>query len=260
MFVQGYENFQTQIDLQRQRSQKDRKKERLFVSKGKSLNFVFIDDPGIGIAEHRIAYNQNDFNNYYSCLGEICPLCHAGFNPTFISLYTTFDLTTWEKDGKKHRFSKRLFTPTGTDVEQLIKLRQNFGGSLKGAMMTLQKGSGSRDRAVITPYLRNGSIVRVSDEQLVKMVVEDGYKPELAKPLDYKVLFAPDSVEFLKVVMSRALLSKEKKDQRSTSPMPFESDSVIDFSSQMMPSEPNSMPTNHGHGVPLEPNIPDIPF
>jgi len=207
MFVRGYENFGAQIEENKVQGMKSRKKERLFAIKGKSIPFVFLDDPGIGLSEHQLTFaGQHNYNNFFNCLKENCPICYAGYKPSFISLYSVFDLSPWQKDGKTHGFSKRIFAAKESDIAVLVKFRQDFGGSLKGGVFTLTKGNERKDRAVISPALRNGSIVKYSDQDILQMVLKDGYKPELAQPYNYEALFANDSVAMLEAQIPRILV------------------------------------------------------
>jgi hypothetical protein len=176
------------------------KNERLWARDDESIRFMFLDDPQIGLLEHRLG--RVDTLDFVNCLGKVnwigdsngsCPICNAGFKSYFIMLHSVF---VWQKNEQSYSFSKKIFAAHADLYPSLCSFRKDFGGSLKGGIFTLTKER-MKDE-VISPVLRDDSIIKLSDDDILDMVIDDGYEAEMAQPYDYEVLFANDSVEVLK--------------------------------------------------------------
>ena len=91
---------------------------------GMELPFVFY--------EHQLKIN-NDWKNWFTCLGEGCPLCESGDRPALVAAYTIIDHTVWTgKKGDVHKDERKLLMAKPAVNKMLRKAASKRGGSLRG--------------------------------------------------------------------------------------------------------------------------------
>lgn len=93
-------------------------------AEGYDLPFVFY--------EHQLKLN-GDWKNWFTCLGEGCPLCAAGDRPALVAAYTIIDHNEWkDKKGNVHKDELKLFMAKPAVNKMLRKAASKKGGSLRG--------------------------------------------------------------------------------------------------------------------------------
>lgn len=144
---------------------------RFRIKEGQETSITFLDggvDEGMldvpMLLEHTVKHDGRW--QPFACVqeNEPCPLCEAGDNPSLVGLLTVIEHTPWiDREGKEHKYARRLFAAKRTTLKLLLKLATKREG-LRGCVFDVSR-SGERTPAVGDCFDFDQ---KVSDELLVQ--------------------------------------------------------------------------------------------
>jgi len=179
---------------------------RFFLKKGETREVLFLDDPAFLYNEYSFKVGD-DYKNYTS-LGDACPARLAGHRPYPAEAYTVLDLTPWkDKEGKEHKFSKRLLVVKGKKmIEALAVHRQAVGGSLAGMKFKFVRTNADKSSAIGDTFIFVGK---------VKL---DSLSEKDREPINYEEILMPPSLEKMKAIVSIAAAPQNMNKKSPTVP------------------------------------------
>jgi len=194
---------------------------RFWLKAGGSAEIVFLDKPvtvngetiypWFGVLEHNMR-KDGKWGNYYTCRRDLdeCPLCEAGYRPSYAIYLTIIDLTEYEtKDGRTVKGTKKLFPIKRKLLNKFKRKLKDAGGSLYLKKFRIYRDS--------VDDLSTGEDIEfigdATEEELLACKPSDVAPEEWLAPFDYKKIFEPLPVEELRRIAGLAppkgLLSKD---------------------------------------------------
>ena len=197
----------------RMSEQKQRGTRRFWVRPGEKGKIVGLDrDPLFEAPEHQLRLKNvsGDFERMektcLSALGQGCPLCDIGDEPTWVRYATVIEL--WKADDDQLRAIKKLWVLKKRAFEALAGLVEKRGGILRGWVIevsrTSEKSASSGDTFDFEKQIPDGELVGkfkpllgwLDDPKFnsgpVKMTAE-----KYLAPYDYATLLKPETAEQL---------------------------------------------------------------
>jgi len=158
---------------------------RFWMPKDSDKNLVFLTDEPFLFMEHQWKENGN-WRNWATCLeplGLPCQRCDDDSNRYQVAAFTVVDCSPWkDKEGKEHRFTKRLFMAKSGIWEKIERERgllQEDGNTLRGAAFRVFRGKDDKSPGV------------GEDFKFRKMIDLDNWEFTDIAEYDYAELFAP---------------------------------------------------------------------
>lgn len=137
--------------------------------------------------EHQMKLNGH-WRNWFTCIGEECPICENDFKPSVVSAYTVINHSEWtDKKGNVHKDELNLLIAKPAVNKMLRSAASKRGGSLRGWYVCVNRTSSE------------GYSTGDSFDFLEKRELSD----EL-QPADYIELFAPKTKEELQGIFGGA--------------------------------------------------------
>jgi hypothetical protein len=173
---------------------------RFWLPIGKSAKVTFLDTEGFYFYEHNIKTGK--MFEPYTCLHDFseCPLCEAGHRPSSVCAYTIIDHSefTSEKTGKTYKHIKRLLVVKSAVINKLARRREGLDGNLTYGVFIF-----SRDKKEECATGEDIEFIKRNDKKdVLRFKPKDAKESdeEWLKPFDYAQLFAPKSIEELRVI------------------------------------------------------------
>lgn len=139
---------------------------------GYPLPFVF--------NEHTMHLNGH-YRNWFTCIGEECPICGNDFKPSVVSAYTVINHGEWtDKKGNVHKDELNILVAKPAVNKMLRAAADKRGGSLRGWYVCVNRTSSES-------YATGNSFDFLEKREL----------DEELQPADYLELFAPKPKEEL---------------------------------------------------------------
>jgi len=127
---------------------------RFWMPRDSEKNLVFLTDEPFIYLEHQWKENGS-YRNWATCLeplGVPCKHCDEGHNRYQAAAFTVVDCTPWtDKEGNKHRFTKRLFIAKSgvwEKIERERNLLKEDSLTLRGAAFRVFRGKDDKSPGV----------------------------------------------------------------------------------------------------------------
>lgn len=193
--------------MQKKRSQdalaaarKERGTGRFFLKQGEEALITFLgDDKGFYIWEHNLKINGK-WGNFVTCSKDWkpCPVCEAGFKPTYTAYYTIIDHREFElkqgpNAGKKVKNRKLLYPAKGSAMVVLSDLKKNLK-TISGRTFVVKRLS-SEDPNCGRDFTAKGQLTAAQWKALAAAAKVS--EAELKDDIKYKVVLKPMTDEEL---------------------------------------------------------------
>jgi hypothetical protein len=163
---------------------------RFWLEAGSSSKVVLLDEEPVFLKEHRFK-KDGSWNHYIPCIQDFdqCPLCEDGKKPSFVAVYTVFDLVerTTAKD-YKIKPGKKLFVTKGRARIRLQKRVDDQGGA---QWRVFELGRDTDEEIAVGEDIQFLKALKKAEVlKLSKKLAPKGISPEdFMKPYDYAEVF-----------------------------------------------------------------------
>ena len=186
----GYGAADAAFQRQEQNRRRSNLPWRFFMKNGETAKIVFLDDSCVSCNEHMVRNAPGTPPDFFTCIGGIdktdptCPLCHV-CSAYFIGSYTIMDNRSWtDKDGKIHKFQKRVLCAKAQAAQKYKEASANYKG-LRGCVFQVSRGASQQAWTIGDVIEYKG---RMTEAQMKQMFGD-------TKPVDYAAFFEPRSRE-----------------------------------------------------------------
>jgi hypothetical protein len=182
-----------ELEKQKKRREAGGKVPRIWMKADKNKILTFVDgmthpkgyDLPFAFMEHQIKIND-DWKNWFTCLGRGCPLCEGNNKPYLARAYTVIDHSEWESkaDKKTHKDEIRLFV-CKTKVGKILQKAADKKKGLRGWRVDVSRATDESPNTGDT----------FDWEEKTELPLD-------VLPLDYAELFAPKTKEEIVKILS----------------------------------------------------------
>ena len=184
-FDKGNEAMEKERKAKESRSKGNAAGNRFWMPADSEKSVVFLTEDPFIYLEHNWKEGSS-YRNWATCLdplGEPCAHCDRGDNKYQAAAFTVVDCSPWtDKEGKEHRFTKRLLIAKSGVWEKIERKRRSLkedGHTLRGAAFKIYRGKDSKSPSV------------GEDFEFRKMIDLDNWEFKETDEYDYAEILAP---------------------------------------------------------------------